>query len=96
MSTMRKNLMAKSQGITVAINKKSREERSNVPTGVFADDYNRLHDLTAEAFPDLNAFLPPRVDTYNGGAGTRWSHQGYAEIDTFAEQIYQLLAAQPD
>ncbi len=88
--------MAKAMGITNAVSRKSHEERANRPSGLFADDYNRLRDLTAESFPDLEALLPPRVQTYEGGAGTRWSHQLYAEIDTFAEEIYQLLAAQPD
>lgn len=93
---MRANLMAKAQGITISINKKGREERSSKPTALFAEDYNRLRDLTAQSFPALAPLLPPRVTTYEGGAGTHWSHQSYAEIDSFAEQIYQLLAAQPD
>jgi hypothetical protein len=92
----RKNLMAKAHGITTSINKKSREERSSTPTGLFADDYNRLRDATAKAYPDLEPLLPPRVQLYEGGNNTMWSHQGYAEIDAFAEQIYQLLAEQQE
>jgi hypothetical protein len=48
------------------------------------------------AYPDLEPLLPPRVQLYEGGDRTTWSHQGYAEIDAFAEQIYQLLAEQPE
>ena len=93
---MRKNLMAKALGITTSINRKSREERGDRPSALFAEDYNRLRNATAKMYPELESFLPPCVQTYEGGAGTRWSQQGYAEIDAFAEQIYQLLVGQPE
>jgi hypothetical protein len=88
--------MAKALGITISINKKSREERSQKPTALFAEDYNRLRNAALRYFPDLESLMPPEVETYAGGANTRWSHQSYAEIDAFAEQIYQLLLEQTD
>ena len=92
----RKDLMAKALGITTSVNKKSREERSIKPTGLFGEDYNRLREATLEAFPHIKPLLPPLVTFYDGGNRTQWTHQSFSEIDTFAEQIYQLLAEQED
>ena len=96
MPMKRKDVMAKALRITTSINKKSREERSKRPTAVFAEDYNRLRAAALEAFPSLEQLFPPTVSTFQGGAASFWSHQSYSEIDSFAEQIYQILAEQED
>lgn len=88
--------MAKASGITLSVNKKTGDERSQRPSGHTAEDYNRLRQETLAAFPVLAPLLPPAVDTYEGGNGTRWSHQSWSEIDAFAEQIYQMLDAQTE
>jgi hypothetical protein len=96
MALRRKDLMAKAAGITVSIGKKPAKDRDGKPSGMTADDYNRLRDAALAMFPHLGTLLPPRALTYEGGAGTRWSHQTWNEIDVYAEQIFQLLDVQED
>jgi hypothetical protein len=84
--------MAKAKGITNSISRQPDDQRSRTPTGAFADDYNRLVELVAKRFPELVPLLPPQATKYQGGGGDWFSAHSYAEIDSFAEQIFQLLA----
>jgi hypothetical protein len=92
----RTDLMAKALGITTSINRKSREERSNQPSGLFGEDYNRLRDFAAQSFPAIEPLMPPRVTLYSGGNNTRWTQETYIEIDAFAQQIYEMLSQPAD
>ena len=92
----RTDLMAKALGITTSINRKSREERSIQPPGLFGEDYNRLRDFAAASFPDLEQLMPPKVTFYDGGNNTKWTQQSYTEIDSFAHQVYEILSQQAD
>ena len=87
-------LIAKARGFTISIREMASEQRVKQPTQEFAEDYNSLRSQVAEAFPELTSHLPPEVSLYRGGGGVRmFPHQSYGEIDTFAEQIQQLLEA---
>jgi hypothetical protein len=85
-------LMAKAKGITTSISRQPGDMRSRTPTGVFADDYNRLVELVLSRFPHLSPVLPPKAAKYQGGGGDWFSGHSYAEIDSFAEQLFQILS----
>ncbi len=91
----KKELMAKARGFTLSIEKMDEKQRANTPSGKFADDYNKLLNLTSELYPALNPLLPPPVKTRQSStSSTVWSEQTFAEINTFCEQIFQLLSEQ--
>ncbi len=90
-----KELMAKAKGFTISIEKMDEKQRANTPSAEFAEDYNRLLTLTSTLHPNLNDLLPHRVGTHLGASGNRkYSDQSFAEINTYCEQIYQLLSEQ--
>lgn len=87
-------LIAKARGFTISIREMTPEQRLKQPTAEFANDYNSLRAQVAATFSELEPYLPPAVELYRGGSGDRmYPHQSYAEIDTFAEQLQQLLEA---
>jgi len=89
----KKSLMAKARGFTASIDKMNEKERALIPSGEYGDDYNRLRDLVLQQYPHLKELLPPAVETYVGAGGrTRYTHQRYSEINTFSEQLFQLLS----
>ena len=87
----KKQLMAKARGFTISIEKIADNQRDCSPSGNYGDDYNKLRNLTAHLLNDLADILPPLVETYEDG-GVRFTQQSYAEIDTYCEQIFQLLS----
>ena len=87
----KKHLMAKARGFTLSIGKMRDNQRDRTPSGDYGDDYNKLRNLTAQLHNDLADILPPLVATYEDG-GERYTEQSYAEIDTYCEQIFQLLS----
>lgn len=87
---MKDLLIGKASGITKAIDAMDGAQRQRLPSVAFGEDYNRLRTTVGESFPQLKALLPPTVgrsDTFDGSDAT------YAEIRTYAEQIYQMLGA---
>jgi len=88
-------LMAKAQGFTIAFGKMGKEERSATPDGSYGEDYNRLRQLAIDQYPDLEPLMPPAaelVESSTFGASTR---QSFSEINTYSEQIYQILSGLP-
>ena len=86
---MKNALIGKAHGITTAIDKMNGHQRQRMPSVDFGEDYNRLRAATAKEFPDLEPLLPPPVKKSHDFDGT---DSTYAELRTFAEQIYQMLA----
>jgi hypothetical protein len=96
MSITKKILMAKARGFTISTAKMNEKERLNTPSGKYGDDYNNLLKLTIELYPDLESILPPKVDIYTTDFGDSFSSSRYNEIDTYCEQIYQLVSDSED
>lgn len=97
MTVGRRELMAKARAVTTSISKMGKDEKGMAPSGAFGEDYNRLRAAAAELYPALKALLPPEVEVERGEAyGRPFTRERYAEIDTFCEQIYQLLNEQRD
>ena|SRR5437899_6661676 len=88
------DLMAKARGFTTSIQKMDEKQKANAPSGEYGDDYNKLRNLVARLYPQLAELLPPPVKIYSGHGGDRhYTQQSYSEIDTFCEQITQLLSS---
>jgi hypothetical protein len=85
-------LKAKARGFTISIEKMNEKQRTSSPTGNFGEDYNRLRSLVLELRPDLQAALPPAVTINRGDFGT-YTRESYGEIDTYCEQIFQILSS---
>lgn len=64
-------------------------EKNHFPTAIYGDDYNGLRQNVLRAYPELVSFMPPAAQTEYEFNQTS---QRYSEIDTFCEQIYQLLS----
>lgn len=88
-------LMAKARAFTISIQKMDAKQREAVPSGEYGEDYNKLRNFVAVHYPQLEGLLPPRV-TFYGGASRSFTNQRYSEIDTFCEQIVQLLSSISD
>ena len=88
---IKKFLMAKARGFTISIEKMGEKVRETNAPGNYGEDYNKLRELTEKTFPDLGQFLPPPVAFYRISNNTDYTQQKYIEIDTFCEQIYQIL-----
>ena len=92
----RPELMAKARAITISIQKMTKDERRGSPAGNYGEDYNRLRTAALKAYPDLEPLMPPAVVIESSASyGHPFTRQSFAEIDTFCEQIYQLLNEQP-
>jgi hypothetical protein len=85
--------MAKARGFTNSIQKMEEKQKGSTPSGEYGADYNKLRNLVAQRYPGLIQLLPPQV-TFYGGGERQFTHQRFAEIDTFCEQITQLLSSQ--
>lgn len=86
----KKYLAAKAHGFTSAYTKMNESERRGHPRGVYGEDYNRLRDLVIEQDPDLESLLPPAVTFYTTN-NSNWTLESFAIINTFCEQISQML-----
>jgi hypothetical protein len=92
---MNKFLKAKARGFTISIARtdpKSREKNPNVDFGL---DYNKLLALTKDNYPQLIELLPPEAKIYSD-SGFEYTISFYNEIDTYCEQICQLLSELED
>lgn len=88
-----RQLMAKARGFNLSIEKMNEKQSLSTVSGDYGDDYNRLRQLTIDNFPDLAPLLPPSVTTYTSrSSGNKYTEQSYGEIDTYCEQIFQLLS----
>lgn len=87
----RQLLMAKARGFTISIEKMNEKDRSRTPAGQYAKDYNQLLAATQKMHPELDGLLPPAVRTYLN-YGSEYSAAHFNEIDSYCEQIYQLLS----
>ena len=92
MPDQRKLLMAKARGFTISIAKMHEADRARTPSGAFGNDYNRLRDAIAKAFPDLEPLLPPRLKVEDSQFAGMVTDSRYSEMDAYAEQIFQLLS----
>ena len=89
----KKTLMAKARGFTASIEKMNEKERAITPSGEYGDDYNNFRDLVAVAYPHLKPLLPPPVETFfSSDTRHKYTRQRYGEINTFCEQMFQLLS----
>lgn len=88
------SLIAKARGFTTSIQKMDEKQKAQSPSGEYGSDYNALRDLVARHYPRLIELLPPAVQTYRGHASDRtYTRQSYSEIDTFSQQIIELLSS---
>ena len=83
-------LIAKAQGITSAYTKMTESERNAAPRDSYGEDYNRLRQLIADQHPELEPVLPPPVTFETGGSST-WTKEPFAVINSYCEQITQML-----
>ena len=91
--TISKNaLIAKARGFTISIQKMDEKQRANSPSAEYGEDYNKLRNLVQQQHSGLSDVLPPPVQFYKGGVRVH-TLQRYSEIDTFCEQIVQLLSS---
>lgn len=86
------SLAAKARAFTISIQKMDEKQRSRSPSGEYGNDYNRLRRLVEEQYPEFRELLPPPVQLFEG-SDSHFSRQSYSEIDTFCEQIVQLLSS---
>lgn len=92
MAVSKEILRKKAFGIVQSIDAMPAAERTNMPTEVFGQDYNRLRAYAAESHPELEEVLPPPVDIAEYGLnGDRFSTQRYSEIRSFCQQLVELL-----
>lgn len=84
------DLIGKATGIISAIAAAPREERDNLPSSGFGEDYNKLRDAAMKLMPAKADLFPPAVgcDDTRGVSLVR-----YLEIHAYALQISQLLAS---
>lgn len=94
MEVRRLDLMAKSLGITTAINAMAPAAARQNPPRDFGDDYNRLRGLVEQMYLHLTPMLPPEVCFPE--ADSMFTYGTFSEICAYAEQIYQILDVQPD
>lgn len=85
-------LKKKAFAIAQAIEKMSADERTQQPTAIYGEDYNKLRDMVASGNPGLVDLLPPKVKIEEYGmGGEMFSTQRYSEILGFCRQIVELL-----
>ncbi len=93
----KRQLMAKARGFTTSISKLSKDERLSSPSGSYGEDYNRLRAAVVKLYAYLGDILPPNVDIERSAmTGGSFTYQSYAEINTYCEQIYEILNEQLD
>lgn len=91
------DLIAKARGFTKSVEKMDEKQKSTKPSGEYGNDYNRLRQLVLKQYPQLIDLLPPQVRVCPVAGGSRhYTEQSYSEIDTFCEQIIQLLSGRND
>lgn len=88
-------LIAKARGFTNSIQKMDEKQKLIPPSGEYGEDYNKLRSLVEKHYLRLIELLPPQVQFYESAA-RQYTRQSYAEIDTFCEQIIQLLSSHCD
>jgi hypothetical protein len=85
-------LMAKAKGFTNSISRAGEDHRRQNPSASFGQDYNRLRTAVLENFPALSPLLPPEASIEPPSPGyTSYTKDSYNELDTYCEQLYQLL-----
>lgn len=87
-------LIGKARGFTNSIQRMDEKQKSQRPSGEYGSDYNTLRELVRKHYPSLAELLPPLVHIYRGSSGERtYTTQSYSEIDTFCQQIIELLSS---
>ena len=86
----KKLLIAKTQGFTEAYKKMAPEERRKTPDVLYGEDYNNLRILILTNCSPIADLLPPEVPISKEGLG--YTAQTYAAINTYCEQIIQILS----
>jgi hypothetical protein len=92
MAVSKDTLKAKARGFTISIEKMDEKQRDSTPSGEFGEDYNRLRVLVLQSLPNFAPILPPPVAFYQGGGGRLFTYQSFGEINTYCEQIFQMLS----
>ena len=87
----KKELLAKARGLTLSIDKMDAKQRMEKPNVNYGNDYNNLRTITARLYPDLAKLFPPAVSIYRGSEFGDYVEESYGEMNTYCEQIYQLL-----
>ncbi|MBN1514900.1 MAG: hypothetical protein JXB13_23010 [Phycisphaerae bacterium] len=83
------SLKSKVRGFRLTLARLTPGEREQLPTPEYRAEYNNVRKLVIEASPQLEKFMPPTVDDdvqLKDGLVAR-----YVEIQTYIEQISQLL-----
>jgi hypothetical protein len=84
-------LIAKARGFTVSHAEMTEQQRTDTPNESYGNDYNQLRRLALDAAPDLEDLMPPEVSFREVLSGMICV-QSFGEINTFCEQIVQLLS----
>ena len=84
-------LVAKSKAIIETIASMNAQEKGKSPNLEFCEDFNRIHKMTAEAFPALADALPPKLNIFDSGWGLACNV--HLEIEAYCRQIVNLLQA---
>lgn len=92
MAVTGKLIMAKARGFTISIEKMNDKDRIRTPNGDFGKDYNRLLAAAKQLYPDIADLLPPTVGIYESGSGSEYTDSHYSELDSYCEQIFQLVS----
>ncbi len=88
----KKLFVAKAQGFIIAFEKMGKDERVANPSGTYAEAYNGLRSAVIELLPEFEPIMPPAVQLLPGfTSGSYVSAVPFAEINTYCEQISQML-----
>jgi len=94
MALSSRDLVAKARAFTISIGKLDRDARRAQPSGLFGRDYNSLRAAAATLHPRLVEILPPAVQVHQDSLGQEFTEASYGELDTFCEQLVQILEEQ--
>lgn len=83
-------LKKKAEGFVKSIERMPAEDRRQLPTKQFGEDYNKLLEMALEADPTLASILPPKLEFVDYG-GYELPATNYNEVSTFCHQIANLL-----
>lgn len=89
----KEHIIAKAQGFTVAFREMATAQHSRNPDPSYGEDYNKLHTLVIESYPDLEPLMPPLVTVSKGEWGD-FTNSTYANINAYCHQIVQILSTE--
>lgn len=90
------SIRKKAFGIMKSIETMSDNEKQNMPSGSFGQNYNNLRKIFLQNNPDFEMLAPPEAEFFVPGiapgiSGKKVTDNSYSEIHTFYSEIYHLL-----